>query len=263
MEEDKKTGTQGNKSAEKMLSIVEYMAKYGEPVRLLDISQALNINASTALRFLITLVNKNFVEQDCETLKYYLTYKICAIANKVNMHIDLRAVARPYMKELIVVFGESVCMSLEENMRSVYIEVVKDSSQTLMSMQNVGNPVPMHCTGNGKILLLNYSEDQIDRLIEVRGLTKYTDNTITNKWQLQKELDKIRERGYAYDEEEREIGSRCVAFPIYDDSGKVIAGLSITGPKDRLNDQFIEPRLEVFRKIAMEISRKMGYQMLK
>ena len=257
MENEKK---KGNQSGEKLLLILEYMVSQDSPMRLLDISKNLQLNSSTTLRFLTTLVNTGYVEQDEETLKYYPTYKICALAGKMSMHNDIRAIARPYMLQLNKIFGESVCMAIEDNMKSVYIEVIREQNQSLMAVQSVGSMAPLHCTGIGKLFFLNYSDLEIDRYIQVEGLNKFTDHTITSKWQLMNEIQKIRERGYAYDEEEREIGARCLAFPIYDFSGKIIAGISVTGPVARLTDEKIAPRLEDFRKIKIEISKKMGYK---
>lgn len=257
---DGRQKTQANQSSEKLLTLFEQLILQGEPLRLIDLASMLDMKNSTTLRFLTALVNKGYVQQDKETLRYYPTYKICALANRVNMHMDLRELAHPYLKRLSRLFGESACISVEDQMRSVYIDITRETDQTLMMVQNVGNAVPMHCTGNGKLLLLNYSDKALDRLIESEGLVKFTENTITDKEQLKAELERIRQRGYAYDEEEREIGIRCLAFPIYNAAGKVAAGLSVTGPASRMTDALIEPRLEEFREIALEISRKLGYQ---
>lgn len=250
----------GNQSGEKLLTILEYMVAQEEPIRLLDISRDLNLNSSTVLRFLTTLVNAGYVEQEPETLKYYPTYKICAVSDQMRMHANIRMTARPYMRQLNQIFGESVCMAIEDNMKSVYIEVIREQNQALMTVQRVGSTAPLHCTGIGKLFFLNHSEAEIERYVQVEGLTKFTDNTITSKWQLDREIQKIRERGYSYDEEERELGSRCIAFPIYDFSGKIIAGISVTGPVTRLTDELVNPRLDDFRSITMELSKKMGYK---
>lgn len=260
MEESKKAKTPGNQSGEKLLTILEYIIIKGEPMRLQDISRELNINKSTALRFLNTLVGRGYVSQNEETSKYCATYKIRALANRVDLHTELRKIARPYMEQLARIFGESVNMAVEDKMRSVYVEVIKGSNQTLMTVQKVGNAVPMHCTGNGKVLLLNYTEEELDHFIEVRGLPRYTEHTLTDKKSLMEELDRIRERGYAYDEQERELGARCVAFPIYGDKGKVVAGVSVTGPENRMTDEIIAPKIGRFRQIAAELSNQLGYR---
>ena len=259
MENEKK---RGNQSGEKLMTILEYMVEQEEPVRLLDISRDLQLNSSTVLRFLTTLINTGYIEQNPDTLKYYPTYKICALANKMNMHMhmDIREIARPYMQRLNRIFGESVCMAVEDNMKSVYIEVIREQNQSLMAVQSVGNSAPLHCTGIGKLFFLNYSEPEVEQYVQTEGLTRFTKNTITSKNQLENEIKTIRGRGYSYDDEEREIGARCLAFPIYDFSDKIIAGISVTGPATRLTYELISPRLDDFRNITLEISRKMGYK---
>ncbi|MDO4298188.1 MAG: IclR family transcriptional regulator [Lachnospiraceae bacterium] len=252
--------TTGNQSGEKLLNVLEFIILKGEPQRLQDIANELSMNKSTTLRFLKTLVNTGYINQNPETSKYAATYKICALANKVNLYTELRKIARPYLEQLAKIFGESVNMAVEDQMTSVYVDVIRGSSQSLVTVQKIGNAAPMHCTGNGKVLLLNYTDEDLDRLIEVKGLTKYTEYTLTTKEALRAELEKIRKRGYAYDEQEREVGARCLAFPIYGDNGKVIAGMSVTGPQNRMTDEVLLPKLEEFRKITLEISHRMGYQ---
>lgn len=260
MEEKNSSGTKANQSTEKMLVILEYLARQREPVRLLDISKDLGVNVSTVLRFVTALVNKGYAVQDEETSRYYLTYKICALANRVSVKMDIRTIAKPYMEELSRIFGESVCLAVEDNQMVVYIEVVEGSGQILRITQRIGNVAPMHCTGIGKLLLMNYTEAELDQLIQVKGLARFTDHTLTSKWQLREEIEVIRQRGYAYDDEECELGARCVAAPVYDTSGKVIAGISITGPANRLTDSFIKPRIPSLLNIVDTISRKMGYK---
>lgn len=260
MTKTQKTGTQANQSAEKMLVMLEYLAEQREPIRLLDISKDLGVNVSTALRFLTALINKGYVTQEEGTSRYYLTYKICALANRISVHMDIRSIAKPYMEQLSQLFGESVCLAIEENRKVVYIEVVEGSGQMLRTMQRIGNVAPMHCTGIGKLLLLNYSDADLDQLIEKEGLERCTEYTLTSKPRLVEELDRIRRQGVAYDNEECELGARCVAGPVYDSNGKVIAGVSVTGPIDRLTDEFIAARLGEFERILAEVSSKMGYK---
>ena len=118
----------------------------------------------------------------------------------------------------------------------------------------------MHCTGNGKLLLLNYSDEELEQFILKKGLPQFTENTYVTKESLKQELERIRRRGYAYDEEERELGIRCLAFPVFDAQGRIIAGMSVTGPKGRMTDERLNERLDVFREIALEVSKKLGYR---
>lgn len=252
--------TQANQSGEKLLRIIELLAARAEPMRVLDIARELQLNSSTALRFLMTLKNCGYADQDPETSRYYLTFKLCNIAGKISAAADLRDIVQPYLKKLPHIFGESACLAVERDMLVTYIDVAEGPDLMIRSMQRIGSVAPMHCTGIGKLLLLNASEADIDRLIAEKGLPRYTENTITSKEQLHKELEQVRARGYAFDNEECEVGARCIAFPIRDYTGKVKAGLSITGPTSRLTDSFIESRLHYLFEFSEAISRKLGYE---
>ncbi|MCI8725758.1 MAG: IclR family transcriptional regulator [Hungatella sp.] len=260
MEKEVSVGVRSNQSSEKMLKILEFLARQREPIRLMDISKFLGINSSTVLRFLTSLVDNGYAAQDKETSRYYLTYKICALSNQVLENVDIRRIARPYMKEISAMFGETVCLAVEKDMKVVYMEVVESPNSTIRSMQRIGNIAPMHCTGIGKLLLFNYTEEDIDRLILKEGMPKFTEYTPTTKWELMELLKTAKKEGLAYDNEECEIGARCVAVPVYDSSGRVMAGISVTGPKTRLTDELIAPRLGELKRIVGKVSREMGYQ---
>ena len=257
--EVKRKTAKPNQSVEKVFSIIEFLAQKEEPMRLLDISKGLGINSSTALRFLTTLENCGYVSQDKETLKYYLTFKICNIANHVSAHASVRDISHPYLKQLSRIFGESVCLAVQQDMMVVYIDVIEGPDQMLRTMQRIGNVAPLHCTGIGKLFLLEYSESRIDKMIAVKGMPRFTENTLTSKAQLYDELQRIQECGYAYDNEECEVGARCIALPIRDYTGKIVAGFSVTGPTSRMTDTLINNRMDYLFHTADEISRHLGY----
>lgn len=255
---DKTNPSQFNQSAEKTMRIIEFLADSGRPMRLMDIAANLDLNTSTTLRFINTLSALGYVEQEAATSKYYLTYRICSISNKIYSKTSLRDIVSPYLKELAKKAGESVCLAVEQSRQVVYIDVADGPDQMVKGMQRIGNIAPLHCTGIGKLLLLNYTEPELDELIAQKGLTGYTQNTIISKVGLIEELKKVKENGYAFDNEECEIGARCIAFPIYDFTHKIIAGFSITGPINRITDVFIKEQLPVLSAISKEISAKLS-----
>lgn len=257
---EKKDATRANQSTEKALAIIELLAEHPAPMRLRDISEKLGLNASTAARFLSSLQHCGYVAQEEESQRYFLTYKICRVANLVSGRTSLQSVTHPYLVSLCEQFHEALCVSVEQEMQMVYIDVASSPEQTLLSLQRVGNVSPMHCTGNGKLLLLNYSEEQLDRLIHSRGLQQYTEHTIVTKEGLIRELGEIRARGFAYDNEECEIGVRCVAYPIRDYTGAVVAGISVTGPVTRMTDETILRIQGRLADTAVHISKDLGYE---
>ena len=255
---DKNNPSQFNQSAEKTMRIIEFLAESGHSMRLIDIAGNLDLNTSTTLRFINTLTALGYIEQEPSSSKYYLTYKLCSISNKIYSKTSLRDIASPYLKDLAKKAGESVCLAIEQSGQVVYIDVADGPDQMIKGMQRIGNIAPMHCTGIGKLLLLNYTEAELDELIDRKGLTRYTDNTIVSKDKLLEELEKARETGYAFDNEECEIGARCIAFPIYDFTHKIIAGFSITGPVNRISEDFIKAHIPMMKSISAEISGKLS-----
>lgn len=250
--------TSYNQSSEKVLNIIEYLASSKEPKRLLDIAEHFGYNTATTLRFLNSLQKCGYVDQESETMRYFLTLKLCRIAHIHVNNTEIQKFTHPFLVQLSNDFGESTCISVERNMMMVYIDVASAANRILMGQQFVGNAVSMHSTGNGKLMLTQYTMEEIDALIEKKGLYQYTENTICTKQDLLKELANIKEHGYAIDNEESEIGVRCVAYPVYNDSGKIIAGVSVTGPTVRMTMDLIESKLEYLKSISKQLSGVIG-----
>lgn len=208
-----------NQSTDKVLAIIELLSCSKEPMRLIDISNQLNYNTSTTLRFFNSLERNGYVHKDRETLKYQMTYKLCGLAS----HISNR------------------------------------TGQMLRTTQRIGSQAPMHCTGVGKVILSEFPESKIDEMIRLKGLTRYTSNTLVTKEMLLNELQLIRKRGYGYDNEECEMGARCIAFPLHDYIGKIIAALSVTGPLGRMTDDFINSCFRTILETVQDISCQLGY----
>ena len=251
-----------NQSSDKLLKLVEFLATQGEPLRLVDISKALKMNNSTTLRFLTSLMNNGYLAQEPDTSKYYLTYKFCAIGVQIKNHMKLSGMIYPFLREIARETKETTCLAINQNDQVVYINVVEAPGQVVKAMQRIGNIAPIHCTGIGKLFLSNYSVEQIDSVISRHGLKKLTDNTITTKSVLLEETAGIRQQGYAIDNEECEKGTRCVAFPIYDYSDRMIAGFSITGPAFKITDDFIDRWTPFLKESSNKLSHRLGYEAL-
>ena len=145
---EKKPTPNANQSTEKAMALLELLAQARTPMRLRDISDALGLNPSTALRFLTALQRCGYVSQEESSQRYQLTYKLCTLANQLTSRIELPTVTHPYLVSLAEQLHEVVCVSVEREMTMVYIDVATGPDQTLMSLQRIGNVSPMHCTGN-------------------------------------------------------------------------------------------------------------------
>ncbi len=215
MQEEKPNPTQSNQSADKLLTVLETMSDLEEPIHLKDLSKRLSMNASTVSRFLAPLQRRGYVEQEADAGRYYMTFKLCGLAANIRSHMDIRNLARPFMRNVAHIFKESSNLVIEEDMSALYIETVRGMSQTIMVMQRIGHIAPLHCTGAGKLFLAGYDVRALDKYIALKGLTAFTETTITKRDDLERELEAIRNRGYAFDNQECEMGSRCVAAPIF------------------------------------------------
>lgn len=252
--------TQSNLSSEKLLSLIEALAELSEPARLQDLSRMLEMNSSTVLRFLAALQHWGYVARDIDTGRYYLTLRLCGVTQSISANMSIRNIALPFLRSVAQTFGESANLSIEYDMAVMYVEVVNSPSKILVSTQRIGNIAPLHCTGVGKLLLLNYSPAQLEQMAAVKGLARFTDTTITSLPELTAAVERARETGYALDDEECEAGVRCVAAPLRDYTGRVVAGISVSGPATRMTDQRISRNLPFLLETAEEVSRRLGWE---
>ncbi len=249
-----------NQSVEKVLQIIETMAQSREPLRLQDIALRVEMPASTTLRFLNTLMKCGYAHQDAVTLRYSLTLKFMYIGSLVSSQISIRDIAHPHLVELSKNCNESVCLAIEQDMEIVYIDVIDGPDGMLKITQRIGKLAPIHSTGIGKLMLLNYDLKQLDQMIAIKGLKALTPNTITSKEELLKELEKVNLQGYALDDEECELGARCLSVGIKDYTGKYVAGISVSGPTTRMTMEYIEEIKSIVIDTADKISKHLAYK---
>jgi DNA-binding IclR family transcriptional regulator len=247
-----------NHSTGKVLSILEYLCDAGEPVRLQTLAVDLGINTSTASRFLMSLEKSGYIQQEKETRRYMLTMKICSLSYKLLSNNVMVVYAAPFLKRLSALFNEVTCLSIEQDMSVVYVATHDGPDNMLKSFNFIGKRAPMHCTGSGKLLLSNYSDERLIEYLRVKGTIKPTEHTINTYRELKKELKQIREQNYAIDNEECEIGMRCVAIPVRNYTGEIVAGLSVTGPSARMPFQKIQEHLPQLFLVSKQLSILLG-----
>lgn len=257
--EKQNEGIKKNQSLRKALDILDGMTQMESPFRLQDLSTSLDMAPSTVSRFLNSFIDYGYVNRDPNTSFYYLTLKFAAIGERVRSNFPFQQTLSKYVKELSKRFNESASLCVENNMQMVYIATEDNSHQTLRNLQRIGHIAPMHATAVGKVHLLNYSESNLIELYQKRGLPQLTDKTITNLDDLKHEIDLIRTRGYAFDDEECEIGIRCIAIPIKDYTGKVIAAISMSAPIGRLQGERSQEVIDFLLDIHIRASREMGW----
>jgi len=229
-----------NQSVEKGFQILEKMAHNKGAMRLKEIAESVDMHPTTVLRFLNTLVQMRYVAHDKESSRYFLTLKLSQLGDLVSSQFSIRQVVHPYLVELTQETRESACLAIESDQMVVYIDAAEGQDSILRTLQRIGKQAPLHSTGVGKNLLLNYSSLQLKELVQQKGLAPLTPKTITDLASLEENLIQVRKLGYALDDEECELGVRCVAAPLVDHNGKVIASISISGPAARLHEERLD-----------------------
>jgi DNA-binding IclR family transcriptional regulator len=232
----------------------------GKPRTLQALSREIELSTSTAFRQLCTLVHHRYVERDEQTGQYTLGLACLELAQAYYKGNDVRRAALPELDRLRNETRETVHLAILDEMEVVYIEKLESLQPIGLMGSRVGGRAPAYCTGVGKALLASIPRDVIRHGFAGKRLRRYTPNTIVTLKGLFAELAMISSRGYALDNEEHEGGVCCVAAPIRDMKGDVIAALSVSGPVDRLepieaNDDMIANALGT----AQRISARMGH----
>jgi DNA-binding IclR family transcriptional regulator len=185
------------------------------------------------------------------------------LGNLLLSQIDLRSEARPYLIHLSELVKETIHLVVQDGDKALYIDKVDLylKSSGLQMISRLGSRIGLHCSSVGKVLLANMEKHEVEAIISKTGLIKRTANTITNTARLMRHLASIRQNGFAIDDEENEEGIRCVAAPIRNESGRVAAAMSISGPTTRITMERIETDLKIrVCETANQISGKLGYR---
>jgi DNA-binding IclR family transcriptional regulator len=253
-------GIKKNQSLRKALQILEGMTRIKTPARLQDIAQSLDMPQSTLLRFLNTYIDYGYVGQDPASSCYYLTLKLTELGSRARDSFPFQNSLSKYVRQIARAFNESASLCIEHDMQVVYIATEEGPGRMLQTLQRIGRIAPMHATGVGKLLLLNYSRARLEELERKFGLPRYTEHTITSLNSLQEELGRIRGQGYAVDDEECEAGVRCIAVPVRNFSGEVVAGISLSAPSARLDKKRTGEIIQSLKEIGRRASREMGWE---
>lgn len=243
------------KSVERALDILLYLNQQEGPVGISQISKDLGVYKSTVFRTLQTLEARHFVEQHADSGKYGLGVIYLSMAAKINRY-DLY---KPFAMRLHKEFGEAVNVSvLDTSSPDVYKSVIvlkEDSKDNILSVSpKIGSVMDCYCSSVGKCLLA-FAPGVSERGLRNYTFVKYTPNTISDVPSLLAEVRKVRERGFALDDEEQEIGLTCVGVPILDNKGEAVAAMSISGPTQRLRNHDVALIVEQLKQTSADISR--------
>lgn len=240
---------------QRMFALLDILASRDEPLSLKEISEKAGLHPSTTHRILNDLVIGRFVERP-DTGSYRLGMRFLELGNLVKARLSVRDAAVSVMRELHRQIQQPINLSVRQGDEIVYIERAFNSERSGMQVvRAIGGRAPLHLTSIGKLFLANDDLPRVRAYATRTGLAGQTRNSITQLPMLERELVHARQSGIAYDNEELELGVRCMAAGIYDDQGKLVAGLSISSPADRLDDGWL-PKLQ---QTAQQISSALGH----
>ncbi len=248
------------KALVKALRILECLGEEEAPsLTLTELSCRLHLHVSTVHRLVVTLHREGFVELDPVTGGYQLSYRVLRMGLRVLDRLDFRQVARPLLRDLNQRTQETVHLAILQGHQALSIDKV-GSPQPVGLDARLGNLMPLHCTGVGKTLLAFQPEGVREQLLHVLTLERHTPQTITLPALFRKELLKIRAQGYAIDNEEMVPGLRCVAAPVIDHLGNVLAAFSVAGPVSRVTQERVPELARLVCETAREISFRLGHR---
>jgi DNA-binding IclR family transcriptional regulator len=240
---------------ERMMSLLDALAKKSDPVPLKELAQVTQLHPSTAHRILNDLVLARVVDRT-EPGCYQLGMRLLELGNLVKARLNVRDAAAGPMRELHRLTGETINLSVRQGDEIVYVERTVSERSGMQVVRAIGGRAPLHLTSTGKLFLANEDIRAVRSYGMRTGLSGQTPNSLTEMPRLEEELESVKQKGYARDNEELELGVRCIAAGIYDDSGGLVAGLSISAPADRANDGWITALIDT----AKSISTALGYE---
>jgi IclR family transcriptional regulator, KDG regulon repressor len=246
-------------SVVRVFGIIEELSKE-QSLGLGELSQRLYMPKSTVFRFLQTMKELGYVSQDAESEKYALTVKLFQLSSHAFSLQDTNKVANNHMMTLAERTGETVHLAILDAPAGAIIYTHKvDSALSPALLSRVGKKAPLHCTALGKVLLAFSPEESAEHIIGEMTFRRYTPKTIATEEAFRKELQLIRQQGYAEDAGEHQEQIHCLAVPIFDQFGNVEAGMSITWPEYRYREEEKETSLQWMHEAAREISENLGY----
>ena len=216
------------------------------------LAKSSGLHPSTAHRILAAMSNAAIVERP-EAGTYALGIRLLELGNIVKSRISIRQVARPYMQQLHEAVGEAVNLGIRRDDEIIYIERTSSGRSLVRVVYLVGGRAPLHLTSVGKLFLAADGAAEVRAYARRTGLPGKTPHSLTHLDALEKELDKIRRHEFADDNEEAEIGLRCIAAPIRDDEGQLVAGVSVSAPSDRHNPAWVAPIKAVANAISVAL----------
>jgi IclR family acetate operon transcriptional repressor len=244
----------------KGLGVLELLASDG-PLTLAEIQRRGALNKTMTFRLIRVLRETGYVRHDVERHRYSLALKLLDLGGAVASSLDIVRAGQPLLNQLREEFGETTNLGVIDDGRIVYVAMAESSRPGLRMASRVGGSSCLHSTAMGKAILAFLPEPDREAALANLELTAVTSKTITGSSQMHADLEQARRSGYAIDNEENEIGARCVGVPVLDGSGFPLGAISISGPTARMSDDVLDTMSKRLWEASQEISSNLGHRL--
>ena len=240
------------------LAILERIARSRRGLTFAQLTRHFDFPKSSVHTLLVTFEREGFLRRDTETGRYMAGTKLVNIAGMALDGVVLREKAAPLLRNLARDTDMTAHLAVLDRDEVILVARVDRPGPPRVATW-VGKRMDVHCTSLGKCLIAHLPEEELDRIIRDRGLLRHNENTIVSPVRLKHDLARTRALGYALDDQEEEIGGRCVGAPIWNREAQVVAAVSVTGNTSRITDETLEPIAELVKGTALAISQQLGY----
>ena len=246
------------KSLNKALDIVELIADHRR-IGVREVAQRCGLPPATAHRIVTALAKRGYLSKNDRTHDYTLSPKFLVLGEKVQQQMDIISISRPFLERLMADTRENANLCIQDGYKIIYVDQVGSPDHNLRIFTKLGGSAPLYASGVGKVFLSRFDDGQLRQYLQDVDLHPFTAHTLTTNKSLLADMRTIRENGYAVDNQEKEMGVRCVAAPVLDHAGRVRAAISVSGAAQRLSMKRLPALGKRVVACAKRISAAMGY----
>jgi len=241
------------------LNLLEAFKADRDELGVTELSKRLNLHKNNVFRLLATLEAKGYIEQNKANENYRLGVKSLELGQTFIKQLGLVRQAKPFLKEIVKECNEMAYIGIIRQNSVVYLDV-EEANQTVKVTNRVGWRIPIHCTAIGKAQITYASEEELEKLDILDHMERFTPNTIVDKAEFIKHLKEVAKRGYALDNEEYDLGVKCVGVPLRDYTGRVVGGISVCGPSFRMTDEILREKIiPAVKEAGEKVSKRLGF----
>lgn len=241
------------------LDLLEQFHDDVDELGVTELSKRLKLHKNNVFRLLATLESRGYIEQNKATENYRLGLKALELGQTFIKQMGLLRQAKPILEQIVEDCNETAYVAIYKEQHTVYLDVV-ETNLTVRVVSRVGSRLPAYCTAAGKVHMAHMTDEELEGLLSEIKFVQHTPTTIVGAAALKAELEKVREQGYAFDDEELDAGVRCIAAPIRDYTRRIVGAISISGPSMRIDNERAESKLvPLVLKAGADLSTRLGY----